>query len=66
MAGVTLLPGSIVRQPGVYLVSHSTGHLPDAYAHLREGMLLPSCNCDGCQVSFTFVGDDWLWPQDHA
>jgi len=55
MAAPTLVPGAMITESGLYLVSHSIGHMPDAECHLVEGLLLPSCPVQGCSVSYSLL-----------
>jgi len=55
MAARTLVPGAMITESGLYLVSHSIGHMPDAECHLVEGLLLPSCPVQGCSVSYSLL-----------
>jgi hypothetical protein len=49
----TLFPGSMVTESGLHLISHSTGHHPDAEATLVQGLILPECPAPGCSVSYS-------------
>jgi hypothetical protein len=48
----TLFPGSMITESGLYAISHSTGHRPDAKRELIQGLILPECPLQGCSVSY--------------
>ena len=51
----TLFPGSVVTESGLHMISHSTGHHPDAETILVQGLILPQCPTPGCSVSYSPV-----------
>jgi hypothetical protein len=51
-----LFPGSVVTEPGDYLIIHSTGHHPNASIYLIRGLHLPACGVKNCMVSFELLG----------
>ena len=53
--GDFLIPSSVVQQAGIYRVSHSDSHAPDAEAFMWKGMVLPSCLHQGCHITYTFI-----------
>ena len=59
-----MLPGSVITQEGIYKVSHSSGHLPDAECFLMKGTLLPSCGKPHCDVTYTFLREGSFLPDN--
>ena len=55
MAAPKLVPGAMITESGIYLVSHSNGHMRDAECHLLEGLILPSCPAKGCAVYYSLL-----------
>jgi hypothetical protein len=64
MATSKLVPGLFVPQDGIYHVSHSSGHMPDADCFLPKGILLPSCTKPDCHVMYTFLREGSFLPDE--
>ena len=58
-----MLPGSVITHEGIYKVSHSSGHQPDAECFLMKGTLLPSCDKPDCHVTYTFRREGSFLPE---
>jgi hypothetical protein len=55
MAPPRIVPGLIIKRGGIYRVSHSTGHLPDAEFFILKNTLLPNCHVGGCHLEYTLI-----------
>jgi len=55
MAPHRLVSGLIIKRGGIYRVSHSSGHLPDAEFFILKDTLLPACHVSGCHLEYTLV-----------